>query len=288
MLAPRAFNARCKGIARFAVLTRIGPAKSLGFDPGSFWFNADLTMSTATMGLADGMAAASQCSSFFVIHSHPGEGLTNMQSGPRRVWSSVHAFGVDIDEAHVNRGERVLQRRGIIEIAIAVLTWSKPFAFRTPIDVFFRAPDILTPKPEPEGLQAHRLVGHRTGKDDQVGPRQSVAILPLDGPKQAARLVEACIVRPGVQRRETDVARSATTAAILGPVGPGRVPGKPDHQTTIMAPVSRPPVLTVSHQCFHIGFDSLKIQAFDRLTMVVVRIHRVRAGTALVQDVEVE
>jgi hypothetical protein len=63
-------------------------------------------------------------------------------------------------------------------------------------------PDVLAAEGEAEGLQAHGLVGDVAGEDDQVGPAELVAVLLLDRPEQAARLVEVAVVRPGVQRRE--------------------------------------------------------------------------------------
>jgi hypothetical protein len=70
-------------------------------------------------------------------------------------------------------------------------------------------PDVLAAAAEAEGLQPHRLIGDVAGEDDQVGPADLVAVLLLDRPQQAARLVEVDVVRPGVERREALVAGAA-------------------------------------------------------------------------------
>jgi hypothetical protein len=91
-------------------------------------------------------------------------------------------------------------------------------------------PDVLAAEGEAEGLQAHRLIGDVAGQDDQVGPADLVAVLLLDRPEQAARLVEVGVVRPGVERREALVAGAAAAAAVGDAIGARGMPGHADHQ----------------------------------------------------------
>jgi hypothetical protein len=132
-------------------------------------------------------------------------------------------------------------------------------------------PDVLAAEGEAEGLQAHRLVGHVAGEDDQVGPAELVAVLLLDRPQQAARLVEVGVVRPGVDRREALVAGAGAAAAVGDAVGAGRVPGHADHQAAVVAPVGRPPVLAVGHQRLEVFLQRRDVELLEFFAIVEVR-----------------
>src|SRR5581483_1016889 len=159
------------------------------------------------MGLAEGVAAGNQGDRFDVIHGHPAEGFADVESGGERIGIALGAFGVHIDEAHLNGAE------GIIELSrLLVAVAGAPGMLRTPIDVVLGLPGIFAAGAEAEGLAAHRLEGDVTGKDHEVGPGDAAAVLLLDRPKQAARLIEAGIVGPAIFRRET-LSPSAGAAA---------------------------------------------------------------------------
>ena len=149
-------------------------------------------------------------------------------------------------------------------------------------------PDVLAAEAEAEGLQAHRLIGHGAGQDDQVGPADLVAVLLLDRPEQAARLVEVGVVRPGIERREALVARAAAAAAVGDAIGARRVPGHADHQAAVVAPVGRPPVLAVGHQRLEVLLERLDVELLEFFAIVEVGAQRVGLGVVLVQDVEVQ
>ena len=51
------------------------------------------------------------------------------------------------------------------------------------------------------GLESHGLNGAVTCKDHKVSPGKFLAVFLLDGPEQAACLIEVYIVRPAVERR---------------------------------------------------------------------------------------
>ena len=260
MLGPGAFNARGEGVGRLALMAFIGPAEALGFHAAAFRLRADLVHGAAAVRLADRMAAAGQRRRFFIIHGHALERLAHHGGRLERIGIAVHALGIDVDQAHMGGRQRVLERGGVLKIAIALFGFRQPLRFRAPVDIGLGAPDILTAKAEAEGLQTHILIGHGARQDDEIGPAELVAVLLLHGPEQATRLVEAGIVRPGIERGEADIARSRAAAAVREAIGARRVPGEPDHQAAIMAPVRRPPVLAVMQQGFDVRLHRLEVE----------------------------
>ena len=239
------------------------------------------------VALAHGVTASGQRDRLLVIHCHPGEGLADLARGLDRIGLPVHPFRVHIDQAHLDGRERILHGRGIIQIAVAGVGRGQPLLLGAPVGVLLRVPDVFATKSEAEGLEPHRLVGHGSGKDDQVGPADLVAIFLLQGPKQAPRLVEVHVVGPGVQWRKALVPGPATAAAVRDPVGTGRVPGHPDHQPTIVAPVGRPPVLAVRHQRVDVSLQRVHIEPLEGFA-VVESFQRVCLRVVLVQNVEVK
>ena len=115
-------------------------------------------------------------------------------------------------------------------------------------------PDVGATETESVGLQAHRLVGDVAGQHHEVGPAQLVAVLLLDGPEETASLVEVGVVGPRVEGRKTLVAGARTTAAVGHAIRAGHVPSHADHETAVMTPVGRPPVLAVGHEFGEVGF----------------------------------
>ena len=160
-LGPGPLDTRGEGVGCLAIETGVGPAEALRLDPGRFRFDTDIVHGPASMRLADGVAAAGQRRSLFVIHRHPSKSLTHVQRGAGWVRITIHTFGVDVDQAHMNRRQRVFQRFGIVQIAIAVLGGRQPFGLGSPIDIGLGTPDILTAETETECLQPHRFIGNR-------------------------------------------------------------------------------------------------------------------------------
>ena len=99
------------------------------------------------MGFTEGVPAGNQRDRFVVVHSHAAKSLANIAGGRDRIRIPIRAFRVYVDQAHLNGGKRILQ------FAVAGIAFvAQPLAFRTPIDVFFRLPNILTATSETEGL----------------------------------------------------------------------------------------------------------------------------------------
>ncbi len=55
-----------------------------------------------------------------------------------------------------------------------------------------------------------------------------------------------------------------------------------------MTPICWPPFLTVSQQSLYVSFHRFKIQCLNSRTMIVIRIHRINASAALVQNVQIQ
>ena len=96
------------------------------------------------------MAAGDEGDGFFVVHGHAGEGFADVAGGAERVGLAVGAFGVDVDEAHLDGGE------GGFEFAVAGVAFvAEPGGFGAPVDVFFGFPDVGAAAAEAEGFNAH-------------------------------------------------------------------------------------------------------------------------------------
>src|SRR5262249_38051044 len=92
---------------------------------------------------------------------------------------------------------------------------------------------------ETEGLESHRFEGDVAGQDHQVGPGNLAAILLLDRPEQATRLVQADVVRPTVERREALLAPAPSAAAVPYAVATVAVPRHANEPGTVVAEVRR-------------------------------------------------
>ena len=219
------------------------PAEALRLDVGGLRIGAHVRRGAGAVGLAEGVAAGDQRDRLLVVHRHAGEGLADVPGRRDRVRVAVRAFRVDVDEAHLHGAERVLEVP-LSGVALVI----QPLRLLAPVDVLVRLPDVLAAAAEAEGLEAHRLQRDVAGEDHQVGPGDLPAVLLLDRPEQAARLVQADVVRPAVEGREPLLAPAAAAAAVARAVGARAVPGHADEQRPVVAEVRRPPVLRIRHQ----------------------------------------
>src|SRR6202035_1078800 len=137
-------------------------------------------------------------------------------------------------EPHLHRAE------GLGELTVAaVARVPQPRVLRAPEDLI-GLPDVLSPEAEAERVEAHRFHRHVARVHEEVGPGDLAAVLLLDGPEQPARLVEARVVGPAVERCEALRAAAATAASVGDAVGAGGMPAHPDEQRSVMAVVGRP------------------------------------------------
>ena len=253
-----------------------------------FWGWAQVGSIPVTVRLADSVATGSQRDGFFIVHRHPGKCLPDLSSGSERIWYPVYPLRVDIDEPHLNSGQRVFHRRRVCYVAVAVVTGRQPLFLRTPVGVLLRVPKIWATKSETKSLEPHRLVGNISGQNHQVCPAEFVAVFLFNRPQQTAGLVEVCVVWPRVQRGEALGATSPTTPAISGAVGTSRVPGHTNHQAAIVAPVGWPPVLAGGHKLVQVFFESIDVKFLDLFAVVKVCAQRVSFCVVLVQNIKIE
>ena len=234
------------------------------------------------VALADRVAADDQRDGLLVVHRHPAEGLADVPGGGQRVRVAVGPLRVHVDQAHLHGAERT----GELAVAAVALV-AEPGVLGPPEDLL-GLPDVLAPEAEAERLEPHRLVGAVAGEDEQVGPGDLPAVLLLDRPEQPARLVEAHVVGPAVERGEALGAAAATAAAVGDAVRARGVPAHPDEQRPVVAVVGRPPVLRGRHQLEDVALQRLDVEGLELLRVVEVLAHRVGLGRVLVQNREVE
>ena len=214
------------------------PAEALLLQRGRLGVGADAVRRARAVGLAERVTAGDQGDGLLVVHGHPAERLADVAGRGERVRAAVRALRVDVDEAHLDRAE------GLLELPVAgVALVVEPGGLGTPVDVLVRLPDVRAAAAEAEGLEAHGLQGDVAGEDNEVGPRELLAVLLLDRPQQPAGLVQADVVRPAVERREALLAGPRAAAAVADAVGARAVPRHPDHERAVVAEVRRPPVL---------------------------------------------
>ncbi len=196
------------------------------------------------MGLAEGVAAGNQRNGLLVIHRHARESLADVLGRRQRIAVGVRPFRVHIDEPHLHRCKRV----GQIALAGIALVRGQPGLLLAPGHVTIRLPGVFAPGAKAEGAEAHGFQRDIAGENEQVGPGNRLAVLLLDRPQQAARLVDVDVVRPAVERREALLSAATTATAIANAVGAGAVPGHADELRPVVTEVGRPPVLRIGHQ----------------------------------------
>ena len=283
-LGPSAFQAAGNRVARVARAVAVLPAEALIFDAGSLGFGAHVFVGIGrAVCLAKRVAAGDQRDRLFVVHRHPSKGLADVGGRCHGVGLAVGPLGIHVDESHLHRCQ------GIGQVALAAVTLvAQPLRFRTPVDVFLWLPGVFSAAGKTEGLEAHRFQGHVAGEHHQVGPRHAPAILLLDGPEQAARLVQVGIVGPTIQGSVPlrAVARAATTVG--HPVSSGAVPGHANEERSVMTKVRWPPRLRGRHHLFDVFFQRGKIDLGKLVCVAEIVAHRVRLGGVLPQNRQVQ
>ena len=283
-MGPRPFEPAGDRITVHTAPVRALPAEALLFERSRLGFRSDVFVGVRrTMVLSEGVPARDQRDRLFVVHRHSGEGLADVDRGFERIRFGVGAFGIDVDQTHLDGGQRVLE---VTLTGVAFV--AEPFLLRTPVDVLIGLPDVFPSAGEAKGLEPHLLESDVAGEDHQVGPGKLATVLLLDRPQQPACLVEVRIIGPAVERGEALLPRAATAAAVTDPVGAGRVPGHADHQRAVVPVIGRPPVLRRCQQLGDVLLDGVEVEALE-LGCVVERVaHRVGFDRVLGEDLQVE
>ena len=281
---PGTFEAAGDRVVTHATAERALPPEALLRHRSALGLGADVLVGVArTVGLAERVATCDQRDRLLVVHRHPGERLTDVACRRHRIGVAVGALRVDVDQTHLDRAE------GIRELAVAAVALIiEPHPLRAPVHVLLRRPDVLATAAEAERREAHRLQRPVPGEDQQVGPGDLPAVLLLDRPQQPARLVEADVVGPAVERGEALCAGAAAATAVRDPIGAGRVPRHPDEEPAVVAVVGRPPGLRLRHERVDVRRERVEVEAVELSRVVEVAAHRVGLRVVLAEDPQVQ
>ena len=149
-------------------------------------------------------------------------------------------------------------------------------------------PDVFTAKGKSKGFKTSHFVGNRTRQNDQIGPRDFVAVFLFDRPQKTTALIGIDVIGPGVQRGKALVASTATTTAIGKAIGACGVPRNAGKHADIAAPIGGPPILAFGHQRAEIVFNRLNVELFDFFGVIEIFAERINLGVMLVQDVKIQ
>ena len=281
---PNAFQSARDGVGSSAGVEGVLPTGALLGDGGPCGLSTDVLAGIGrTVCFSKGVSAGDQRHGLLVVHGHAAEGLADVAGGGEWIGVAVGSLRIHIDEAHLHGGEWVFQ----FALTLVALV-GEPFRLGAPIDVLLGLPYIGAATGKAEGLEAHALQGDVAGEDHEVGPRNLLAVLLLDGPQQAAGLVEVGVVRPAVERRKAQHAGAGATAAVADPVGPGAVPSHANEEGAIVSPVSGPPVLGVGHQGGEVLLDRSQVEGLEFRSVIEVLAHGVGHAGMHAEDAEVE
>ncbi len=280
---PSAFEAAGDGVCAAAGAALVFPAEALLFHACCGWLLADaIFRALGAVRLAEGVATGDQRHGLFVIHRHAAEGFANVPGGEQRVRLAVGAFRIDVDQAHLDGGE------GVLELAVpAVALIGEELGFRAPIDEI-GFPIIGAAAAIAEGLEAHVLQADVAGEDHEIGPGDLAAILLLHRPEQAAGLVQVDVVRPAVEWLEALLATAGAAAAIGNAIGAGAVPGHADEERAIVAIIRRPPRLGGGEHRLDILLHGGEIERLELGGVIEIVTKRVGLGGVLAQRLEIE
>ncbi|MPM63534.1 hypothetical protein SDC9_110414 [bioreactor metagenome] len=285
VIGPGRLDAAGDRVVADAGAVRALPAQTLLLQRGRLGSGAEvLGVRCGAMGLAEGVTTGDQCDRLLVGHPHPGERRTDVAAGGDRIGHPLGALGIDVDQAHVGGGQRLVQ----LAVAAEPLIVGQPGRLGTPVDVVIGLPHVGATPAEAERLQAHDLQRDVAGQDHQITPGQGGAVRLLHRPEQPAGLVETGVVGPAVQRCEALLAGAAATAAVEDAVRAGAVPGHPDDQRAVVAEVGRPPRLRGGQHRRDVPLHRGEVERQEGLLVVEARPHRVGLLRVLRQHLEVE
>ena len=235
-LRPDNFQPGGDGVSANTGAVRAGPAQALRFNRRRFRVSAHVRGFTCAVRFTERMSARNQRDGLFVIHAHVAKGSADRRRRRQRFTAGVWPFRVHINQAHFGGRKRALRQRFRVTVG-------QPGFFIAPVHVQIRFPDVFTPGTETKGAEAGVLQRHVTREDKEVSPGDFLSVFLLNWPQQAASLIQADVIRPGVQRCKALLTASGAAATVNGAIGTRTVPGHTDKQARIAAPVGRPPRL---------------------------------------------
>ncbi len=280
---PRALDAAGDGVVAGARAVGVLPPQALLLHGRGLGVGAHVHGVGRAVRLAEGVTARGEREGLLVVHGHAAEGLADVACRAQRVGLAVGALGVHVDEPHLHGGKRVL-KLAVARVALV----AQPLALRTPVDVHRGLPDVLAAATESEGLEAHGLKRAVTGQDHEVGPRQLAAVLLLDRPQKAARLVEVGVVGPAVEGREALATRAGATAAVGDAVAARAVPGHADEQRAVVPEVGGPPRLRRGHDVLDVLLHRSEVERLELGRVIEALAHGVAGRRVLVKRSKVK
>ena len=283
MHRPGALQAAGHRVAGVPLATLVLPAEPLVLDPGGGGLGPEAAGGRVrAVRLAEGVTAGDERDGLLIVHRHAAERFADVLRGSQRIGIAVGPLGVHVDQAHLHRRQRLLQ----LPVAAVALV-GEELLLGPPVDQI-GLPVVRPPAAEAEGLEAHGLQRDVAGQDHQIAPGDLLAVLLLDRPQQAPRLVEVAVVRPAVERLEALLGAAGAAAPVHHPVGPGAVPGHPDEERPVVAVVGRPPLLRGGEDLLDVLLDRVEVEAREGLGVVELFPQRVGLGRVLPQRRQVE
>src|SRR5689334_20502778 len=96
------------------------------------------------------MATCGQRDRLLMVHRHALEGDLDVARRLQRVRIAARAFWIDVDEAHLDCGERMLELHLALGLDARFGAFVDPLLLRAPIDVALCLVDVLAPAAEAE------------------------------------------------------------------------------------------------------------------------------------------
>ena len=163
---PCTFQSTGDRILRVARAKTVLPSEPLLFKAGSFRLGTDVLVWVArTVRFAKGVSPRNKSDRLLIVHRHPAKGLANVPCRRQRVWISIGALRIYINETHLNGSKRVFE---FPVTRVALVT--QPFALDSPVHIDFRFPNVFAPARKTVRLQAHRLDRASAREYHQVRP----------------------------------------------------------------------------------------------------------------------
>ena len=274
-LRPDHFQPGSNGVCARAAAVAAAPAEALGFNRRGFRVNVEVAGGARAVRFTQRMAAGDQRHHLFVVHAHIAESGTDRRRGRGRVAARFRAFRVNVDQTHFGGAER--------RVGEAFrMAMRQPLGFVAPVHIHIRFPHVFTPGAEAEGTEAGVLQRNVARENIEVGPGNFLAIFLFHRPQQATRFIQADVVRPGVERRETLLSAPGAAATVDGAVGARAVPRHTDKQADIAAPVGRPPGLRIGQQRADVRFQRRIVELAELFAVVEVGAKGVGAAGVLI------
>ena len=173
--------------------------------------------------------------------------LANVIGGRDRIGIAVRPFGIDVDQAHLDGRERLLEDAVLVAIAREKLG-------RAPIDEIW-LPIVAAPASEAECLEAHGFQSHVAGQNHEVAPGELLTVFFLHRPQEPARLVEIRVVGPAVERFEALLRAARAAAPVKDAIGARAVPSHADEEWPVISEIGGPPILRRRQHRLDVIFD---------------------------------